>query len=94
MRAATNPETFIADNGRLLIFMGIVAAILRPAVSFVHDLVKHQMIGGAFTTLIRWQSHVYVLPRSMSLPAGEIERDALRPGGFRFRSYYLAELPT
>jgi len=65
MRAATNPETFIADNGRLLIFMGIVAAILRPAVSFVHDLVKHQMIGGAFTTLIRWQSHVYVLRQSL-----------------------------
>ncbi len=33
--------------------------------SFFHDLVKHQMIGGSFTTLIRWQSHAYVLRQSL-----------------------------
>ena len=65
MREATTPETFMADNWRLLLFMGFVAAVLRPAVSFVHDLVKHQMIGGSFTTLIRWQSHAYVLRQSL-----------------------------
>lgn len=66
MRAATSPETFISDNGTILLFMALVAAVLRPAVSFVHDLVKHQMIGGSFTTLIRWQSHAYVLRQSLS----------------------------
>jgi ATP-binding cassette subfamily B multidrug efflux pump len=66
MREARTPETFIADNGSLLLFMAFVAAILRPAVSFVHDLVKHQMIGGSFTTLIRWQSHAYVLRQSLA----------------------------
>ncbi len=66
MRTATSPDTFIADNGRLLLFMAFVAAVLRPVVSFVHDLVKHQMIGGSFTTLVRWQSHAYVLRQSLS----------------------------
>jgi len=65
MRAAVNPHTFIADNGTLLLFMAFVAAILRPLVSFAHDLVKHQMIGGSFTTLVRWQSHAYVLRQSL-----------------------------
>lgn len=66
MREARTPDTFIADNGALLLFMAFVAAILRPAVSFVHDLVKHQMIGGSFTTLVRWQSHAYVLRQSLA----------------------------
>ncbi len=65
MRVATSPETFFADNGTLLLFMAFVAAVLRPAVSFVHDLVKHQMIGGSFTSLVRWQSHAYVLRQSL-----------------------------
>ncbi len=66
MREARSPETFISDNGSLLLFMAFVAAILRPAVSFLHDLVKHQMIGGSFTTLVRWQSHAYVLRQSLA----------------------------
>jgi ATP-binding cassette subfamily B multidrug efflux pump len=65
MREAATPETFIADNQTLLIVMALVAAVVRPLVSFVHDLVKHQMIGGSFTTLIRWQSHAYVLRQSL-----------------------------
>ncbi|MFM7084762.1 MAG: ABC transporter ATP-binding protein [Hyphomicrobium sp.] len=66
MREAKSPENFISDNAHALIFMAIVAAILRPLVSFVHDIIKHQMIGGAFTTLIRWQAHAYVLRQSLS----------------------------
>jgi len=65
MRAAVTPETFIADNGGILLFMAVVAAIIRPLVSFGHDLIKHQMIGGAFTTLVRWQAHAYVLRQSL-----------------------------
>ena len=66
MRTAQTPETFINDHWNRLLFMGFVAAIARPFVSFVHDLVKHQMIGGSFTTLVRWQSHAYVLRQSLS----------------------------
>ncbi len=66
MRTAKTPETFMADHWNTLLFMGLVAAIARPLVSFVHDLIKHQMIGGSFTTLVRWQSHAYVLRQSLS----------------------------
>ncbi len=66
MRAARTPETFIADHWNTLVFMGVVAAVIRPLVSFLHDLIKHQMIGGSFTTLVRWQSHAYVLRQSLN----------------------------
>jgi ATP-binding cassette, subfamily B, multidrug efflux pump len=66
MRAASNPATFVDDNWNTLMAMAFVAAILRPLASFVHDLIKHQMIGGSFTTLVRWQSHAYVLRQSLS----------------------------
>ena len=66
MRTAKTPETFITDHWHTLMFMAFVAAVARPMVSFVHDLIKHQMVGGSFTTLVRWQSHSYVLRQSLS----------------------------
>ena len=66
MRAASTPETFLADNWVLLAWMAFIAVIARPFFSFATDLVKHQMIGGTFTTRIRWQAHAYVLRQSLS----------------------------
>lgn len=66
MREAASPETFIADHGSLLIWMAVVAVIARPLLSAAVDLVKHQLIGGTFTTRIRWQSHAYVLRQSIA----------------------------
>jgi ATP-binding cassette subfamily B multidrug efflux pump len=65
MRAARTPETFFADHGPYLVFMAFVALIARPIVSVLHDLIKNQMIAGPFTTLIRWQTHTYVLRQSL-----------------------------
>ena len=65
MKDAKNPQAFIADNWWSLMFMAFVAMILRPLLSLVHDLIKHQIIGGQFTTLIRWQTHAYVLRQSL-----------------------------
>jgi len=66
MREAGNPSAFIGDHWHQLMFMAFVAMVLRPLVSAVHDLIKQQMIGGNFTTLIRWQSHAYVLRQSIA----------------------------
>ena len=66
MREATSPQTFLSDHGGWLLFMAFVAMVLRPLVSAVHDLIKQQMIGGNFTTLIRWQTHAYVLRQSIA----------------------------
>ena len=65
MREAKTPETFINENWNLLLVMAFVALILRPLFSTVSDLIKHQMIGGTFTTRIRWQSHSHVLRQSL-----------------------------
>lgn len=65
MRDATTPATFFSDHGTLLAWMAFVAVVARPVLAALTDLVKHQMIGGIFTTRIRWQSHVYVLRQSL-----------------------------
>jgi ATP-binding cassette subfamily B multidrug efflux pump len=65
MRESKSPETFIQDHGSTLLWMGVVALILRPAVSTIHDLVKNQVISGPFTTRIRWLTHRYVLRQSL-----------------------------
>ncbi len=65
MRNTPNPKTFVADHWGVLAWMAFVAMIARPLVSAVHDLIKHQMIGGQFTTLVRWQTHAYVLRQSL-----------------------------
>jgi ATP-binding cassette subfamily B multidrug efflux pump len=65
MREAANPATFFADHWRLLGAMAFVAVVARPLVSTVIDLLKHQLIGGTFTTRIRWQTHAYVLRQSL-----------------------------
>lgn len=66
MREAASPETFIADNWRVLVLMGLVAVMLRPVFTVLSDLIKYQLISGTFTTRIRWQSHAYVLRQSLS----------------------------
>ena len=65
MRNTPNPKTFVADHWGVLAWMAFVAMIARPVVSAVHDLIKHQIIGGQFTTLVRWQTHAYVLRQSL-----------------------------
>ena len=65
MRAAETPSTFLSTHRRELIGMALVALVFRPLVSTLHDLVKNQMITGALTTRIRWDTHRYVLRQSM-----------------------------
>ena len=65
MKATTDPSTFLADHGLSLLGWAFVAMVLRPAISFAHDLLKQQTIAGPLTTRIRWQTHRYVLRQSL-----------------------------
>jgi ATP-binding cassette subfamily B multidrug efflux pump len=65
MRDTANPADFFADHATELALMGIVALILRPAISAVADLVKQQMIMGPVSALIRWRAHSYVVRQSL-----------------------------
>src|SRR5690606_12774917 len=84
MKEAPSPETFIADNGLLLLLMAFVALILRPLVSTAHDLTKNQMIAGPVNTRVRWQSHRYVLRQSLGFFqndfAGRVAAKVLQTG--------------
>jgi ATP-binding cassette, subfamily B, multidrug efflux pump len=66
MRATPEPKAFFALHLNELLLMAFVAMILRPAISFVADLIKLQTINGPLNTRIRWQAHGYVLRQSLS----------------------------
>ncbi len=56
VRDASDPETFFDQHGTMLVWMGFVALIARPAVFFIHDLLVHQTLSPTFTNMIRWQA--------------------------------------
>jgi ATP-binding cassette subfamily B multidrug efflux pump len=84
MKAAQSPQSFISDNGSMLVFMAFVALILRPLVSTAHDLTKNQMIAGPVQTRVRWLSHRYVLRQSLGFFqndfAGRVASKVLQTG--------------
>jgi ATP-binding cassette subfamily B multidrug efflux pump len=65
MRAAPDPATFVSDNRLALGGMAVIALVIRPVVSVLHDLIKNQVIATTFTNRIRWQTHRYVLRQSL-----------------------------
>ncbi|MFI8744577.1 ABC transporter ATP-binding protein [Pseudomonas sp. NPDC077186] len=58
-------EFFQQYRGELL-WMLLVALILRPLVFGLHDLLANQAVNPGLTNLIRWQNHRYVLKQSLS----------------------------
>ncbi|TBU98928.1 multidrug ABC transporter ATP-binding protein [Stutzerimonas kirkiae] len=57
---------FFARHGGDLLWMALVALIIRPLVSGLHDLLTHQAINPGLTNMIRWQNHRYLLRQSLS----------------------------
>ncbi|GAB0061510.1 hypothetical protein IBA8401_25370 [Pseudomonas syringae] len=62
----TPPENFFSIHGSELIWMVVVALLLRPIFVGLHDLLVHQTISPGMTNLIRWQNHSYVLKQSVN----------------------------
>lgn len=57
---------FFRDHAGELIWMLVVALILRPIFVGLHDLLVHQSISPGMTSMIRWQNHTHVLRQSMN----------------------------
>jgi ATP-binding cassette subfamily B multidrug efflux pump len=57
---------FFSEHGGELIWMGVVALVLRPIFVGLHDLLVHQTISPGMTSMIRWQNHSYVLKQSLN----------------------------
>ena len=65
MKDAKSPDTFFADHAGELIFMTVLAVVLRPIMSAIADLLKQQMIQGPINIRTRWLAHRYVLRQSL-----------------------------
>lgn len=81
---STPPGEFFSTHGHTLLIMAGVALILRPLLNVLHDLLVHQAISPGLTTMIRWQTHRYVLKQGISFFhndfAGRIAQRILQTG--------------
>ena len=66
MAQGTPNVHFFSDNALELMWMVVVALVLRPIFIGLHDLLVHQAISPGMTSMIRWQNHNYVLKQSMN----------------------------
>ncbi|NWA00825.1 ABC transporter ATP-binding protein [Pseudomonas gingeri] len=65
--AQGTPNTdFFTIHGGELLWMTVVALVLRPIFFGLHDLLVHQTISPGMTSMIRWQNHSYVLKQSLN----------------------------
>ena len=60
-----NTDFFRVHSGEL-IWMAVVALIIRPVFFGLHDLLVHQTLSPSMTSMIRWQNHNYVLKQSLN----------------------------
>ena len=65
MTQATPSGEFFVRYRNELLWMLLVALIVRPLVFGLHDLLVNQAISPSLTNLIRWQNHRYVLKQSL-----------------------------
>ncbi|MFP5424161.1 MAG: ABC transporter ATP-binding protein [Gammaproteobacteria bacterium] len=66
MTQTTPSGEFFERHQNTLLWMLLVALIIRPLVFGLHNLLTHQTINPGLTNLIRWQNHRYVLKQSLS----------------------------
>ena len=65
--AQGTPNTdFFKIHSTELIWMAVVALIIRPVFFGLHDLLVHQTLSPSMTSMIRWQNHSYVLKQSLN----------------------------
>lgn len=65
-QASVDARSFFAEHQSELLWMVLVALVIRPLVFGLHNLLTHQAVNPGLTNLIRWQNHRYVLKQSLS----------------------------
>src|SRR3546814_763514 len=82
-RLASSPSAFFAENAGLLLWIGVLL-VAAPAIDSIHVMLTNQAVVPAFTSLIRWQNHRYVLRQSLSFYqndfAGRIANKVMQAG--------------
>ncbi|WP_375320518.1 ABC transporter ATP-binding protein [Aliivibrio logei] len=59
-------DTFLAQEGQTLIWLGLLVVIGVPILLLIHSLITHQTLLGNYPMAIRWQAHRYLLKQSVS----------------------------
>lgn len=59
-------DTFLAQEGSTLLWLGLLVVIGVPILLFIHSLITHQTLLGNYPMAIRWQAHRYLLKQSVS----------------------------
>lgn len=59
-------ETFLAQEGHTLMWLGLFVVIGVPILILIHSLITHQTLLGNYPMAIRWQAHRYLLKQSVS----------------------------
>ena len=65
-QASTDASSFFSAHQNELLWMLLVALVIRPVVFGLHNLLTHQAVNPGLTNLIRWQNHSYVLKQSLN----------------------------
>lgn len=66
MLSRHTPETFWAEESRVLIMMAVLVIVVTPILAFSHSMLMHQSLLGNYPMSIRWLAHRYLLRQSMS----------------------------
>ena len=69
--AAADPETFLAEEGRTLLVIGLTVGLGLPLVNLLSGLLIHQTLLGNTPMSARWRMHRYLLGQSMGFFANE-----------------------
>jgi len=68
---SSDPETFLAKEGRQMFWWSLMNLVGLPLAVFVHALIVHQTLLGNYPMTIRWQAHRYLLRQSLSFYQNE-----------------------
>jgi len=69
--SAADRETFLADEGPVLVLIGLAVAIGLPLLNLLSGLLVHQTLLGNTPMSARWRMHRYLLGQSMGFFANE-----------------------
>ncbi|GAL16596.1 lipid A export ATP-binding/permease protein MsbA [Vibrio maritimus] len=63
---ASDPQTFLSENGYTLFWVGFCVLVVLPTILLIASLLVHQTLLGNYPMAIRWQAHRYLLKQSLS----------------------------
>jgi ATP-binding cassette subfamily B multidrug efflux pump len=63
---ASDPQTFLSENGHTLFWVGFCVLVVLPTILLIASLLVHQTLLGNYPMAIRWQAHRYLLKQSLS----------------------------